>query len=235
MSLTQFDIYNGTLSVIFIVINVSVGLIITSKYFKFKDKNFIYVGLSWIGISCPYIAAGVSFLAALVNYGVGLPDQVYFFIGIVITPIFIILWNLALIDLLFKKYKKVILYGTILISLTLLSIFLYGLFFYIELIGTKEGVSDTDWSDFVKIYFFILLFYIMVTGLAIAWASLKSEDRVIKTKGRLLATAFVLLVFGGIIDAFLDEPITRVIMMISAILFYFGWIMPEKLKEYLRK
>lgn len=234
MSLGAFDIYNGTLSVIFVVINLFVGLNIMSKYFKFRDKNFIYVGFTWIGISCPYIAAAVSFLIGLVN-GVGLPDQIYFLIGVVITPIFIVLWNLAITDLLIKKYKNKIVLIAALISIILLVVFIYALFFNIGLIGQKQGLSDTEWSTFVKIYFFVLLFYILLTGLAFAWRSLKSEDPVIKVKGRLLAAAFILLVFGGIIDAFLDNPLTRVIMMISAILFYFGWIMPAKLKEYLTR
>jgi len=234
MSLGEFDIYNGILSVIFVVINLIVGLKITSKYFKLRDKNFIYVGLTWIGISCPYIAAAVSFLIAIFN-NTGLTDQAYFLIGLVITPIFIVLWTLALTNLLYKKHQNTILIITTIVSLILLIVFIYGLFFQIDLIGEKQGVSDTEWSNFVKIYFFILLFYILVTGLAIAWNSLKSEDPVIKAKGKLLTAAFILLVFGGIIDAFLDNPITRVIMMIAAILFYFGWLMPERLKEKLTK
>jgi len=228
------DIYNGTLSVIFVIINLFVGLTILSKYFKLGNKNFIYVGITWIGISCPYIAAAVSFLIALIHES-GLPIELYFTIAIVITPIFIVLWNLAMTNLLYKKHQKLIISISVVISVVLLSFFIYGLIFDISLIGQKEGVSDTDWSTFVTIYFFILLLYILITGLAIAWQSLKSDDSVIRIKGGLLAAAFILLVFGGIIDAFLDNPLTRVIMMISAILFYFGWIMPESLKRYLSK
>ena len=228
------DIYNGTLSVIFVIINLFVGLTILLKYFKLGNKNFIYVGTTWIGISCPYIAAAVSFLIALVNES-GLPIEWYFLIAIVITPMFIVLWNLAMTNLLYKKHQKLIISISIVISVSLLGFFIYGLIFDISLIGQKEGVSDTDWSTFVTIYFFILLLYILITGLAIAWKSLKSEDSVIRIKGGLLAAAFIVLVFGGVIDALLDNPFTRVIMIISAMFFYFGWIMPERLKNYLSK
>nr|MBD3197671.1 hypothetical protein [Candidatus Lokiarchaeota archaeon]MBD3202065.1 hypothetical protein [Candidatus Lokiarchaeota archaeon] len=234
MTLSLPDIYNGSLSLIFAIITLFVGLRIASKYFKYGDKNLIYVGIGWIGISCPYISAGFSFLIALINE-TGLPTQIYFLIAAGITPIFLVLWTLAITNLLYQEYKKLIISIVVTISVLALSFFIYAIFFGIDLIGYKQGISDTEWSTFMKIYFISLILYVLATGLLFGVRSLKSSNPEIKLKGKFLIVAFVLLTFGAIIDSILDDPLTRVIMMISAILFYFGWIMPEFIKKRLAK
>lgn len=230
LALEAIEIYNGLFSLIFVLITLLVGLRIASKYFSLKDENFLYVGFGWIGVSSPWIAATLSFLIALIN-DQGLSDFFYFLIGVALIPIYLQLWMTAFANLLYPSKRKQISIIFLIINLVSLGFFLFALFFDISLIGVKQGIVDTEWSRIMLIYFVSLIFLILITGLLFARESLKSSREEIRLKGKFLSISFILYAGGAILDSLLDIPITRIIMMISAITFYFGWIPPDWIKR----
>ncbi len=54
MSLNTLDTINGIFSILFVGISLLVGLIIFSRYFKYKEKVYLLVGATWIFISEPW-------------------------------------------------------------------------------------------------------------------------------------------------------------------------------------
>jgi hypothetical protein len=87
------------------------------------------------------------------------------------------------------------------------------------------------------------------TGLKFAQNSLKSEDRDVKLKGKLLRAAFITFTIAALLDALLGmifadpaDPflalmvvITRVLLIISALEFYGGFILPKWMRVIFSK
>ncbi len=232
MALTPNEFLNGLTGLIYAVIVICVGLRIASKYFKYKQITMLYIGLGWIGFATPYYAVSLSFLSVLIT-GEPINDFLYFLIVVGFIPIFLLLWMAGFTELLYRNRQKIILIIYAIFGGIFEIIILYALFTDLTIIGVKEGPVDTNWSIIVILYFIPLILTIIITGFLLSFEPLKSDSPEIKLKGKFLLIAFILFTIGEIIDLILDVPITRIILMISSIAFYFGWIMPEKMKKRL--
>ncbi|MFX1442458.1 MAG: hypothetical protein ACFFHV_03500 [Promethearchaeota archaeon] len=232
MTLTPNEFLNGLTGFIFVVIVFFVGLKISLKYFEYKQKTLLYVGIGWMGFPCPYIAVSVSFLSVLIT-GNPIPDVLYFLIGIGLIPFFLILWMAAFSELLYKNRQKLIIIIFTIFGALFESYIIYALLTNTKLIGVKQGPVDTDWTNIIIIYFVILIIIIFITGMLFSRTSLRSDNPEVRLKGKFLLVAFLAWAIGSFLDAILDYPITRIILMLSSIAFYFGWIMPDWMKKTL--
>ena len=232
MSLTTNEFLNGITGLIYAIIVIYVGLRIASKYFQYKHKTLLYVGLGWLGFATPYYAVSLSFLSVLI-IGEPINDFLYFLVAVGFVPIFLLLWMAGFTDLLYNNRQKIVLIIYAVLGAVFESIILYALFTDLTIIGVKEGPVDTDWSNVIVFYFIPLILTVIITGFLLSNKSLKSESPDVKLKGKFLLVAFILWTLGEILDLFLDNPITRITLMISSIAFYFGWIMPEWMKKNL--
>lgn len=78
----------------------------------------------------------------------------------------------------------------------------------------------------------------LITCTHFAVKSKKSEDCIIKWRGRLLQIAFISFFVGGTFDIFSGAPtmpifISRLVLILSFFELYIGFFPPEKLKNYL--
>ena len=94
------DIINGSFSSIFVLISIITGSIIISKFFKYKQKTFIYVGLTWIGLTSLWMAKAISVIYELITAN-HIDIRLFMFIGNFFIPITVIIWLLALAELVF--------------------------------------------------------------------------------------------------------------------------------------
>lgn len=110
------DVLQGSFSLVFVIISLIIGLTIFSKYFEHKNRLFILVGLSWIGISIPWVPDSTSFLMNLFAQRF-LPVGWYFIIGNVFLPIALLTWLIAYTDMIKKKAQKKVVLITVLLSI----------------------------------------------------------------------------------------------------------------------
>ena len=89
----------------------------------------------------------------------------------------------------------------------------------------------------------------LVTGVIFAQKSVKSEDREVRLKGKLLRGAFISFTIAAILDASLgmifEDPtdpllaimvvIIRILLIVSALEFYGGFLLPKWMKEIFTK
>ena len=61
VTLTTLENLQGALTLVAVLVSIVLGLSIISKYFKFKDKNLIFVGITWIGMFSPYWGDAISY------------------------------------------------------------------------------------------------------------------------------------------------------------------------------
>lgn len=233
------DFINGIFSVIFVFISLFVGLVIFLKYFKYKEKIYLYVGSTWMLISCPWWSSSLSFLIALSN-GSGLPEQIYFLLGNVVIPLAIIFWFLAFTEFLYTKKRRLLLlifavYGIIFEIVLFILVFLNP-----KLIGTLNPPVDVNYKSFILLYLLSSVSIVAITGIMFARLSLKSKDPEVNLKGKFLVISFITFLIGAILDSAMPLNavtivITRLILITSAISWYGGFLLPRWMKKYLLK
>ncbi|MFO8020066.1 MAG: hypothetical protein R6U96_15685 [Promethearchaeia archaeon] len=236
MDLGTLEIVSGTFSIIFVLISSYVGVRIAKRYFDTNQKEFLFVGIAWIGIVSPWWPSSVSFLSALIT-GKGISDGLYFIIGNAFIIFFMNCWLAAFTELIYKKLQKVIMIGFSIWNV----IFEIFLFYYIftgqtSMIGTLNGVLDVRYEGLTMIFLITIIVILFSTGIFFGRESLKSEHKEIKLKGKLLIWAIFLWSVGAALDSviplnLITLPITRIILITSSILFLGGWILPDWMKK----
>jgi hypothetical protein len=240
MALTPIEILHSSFSLVAIIISILIGLIIISKYFKFKQRNILLIGIFWTGLTFPWLPTVITFIM-LLTVGYGLPVEGYILIGIVILPITVLCGLTAFTSLLGVKRTKrrLVLLSVLAFNLVFESLIFYFLFTNVDVIATLTDPLTIQWSVFSQIYFIINLVLFLVTGILFSKKSLQSESREIRFKGKLLMAAFISFTIGTVLDFAIPNPLTyiiaRLILLSSSIEFYIGFLLPERIKRLLFK
>ncbi|MHA1660703.1 MAG: hypothetical protein ACTSUT_16450 [Promethearchaeota archaeon] len=244
MSLSAFEIIGGTLSLIFIVIAIIIGLMILIKYFQYKKKILILVGCTWIFMTELWWSSSVSFLMALIT-GNPLTPKIYFFLGNCLIALGILLWMMAFTELLYKNKQKIVAIIFTIIGVSYEILFYYLVFTDISVIGEMRGAVDGIYYTFPLTFLLFGLFLFLFTGILFARESLRSDNSEIRLKGKFLISAFISFAVGAFLDGLkpiifpnimdLIYIINRIILIFCAIEFYFGFILPDWLKKLLLK
>jgi len=250
MALEFVDVLQGSFSLVFVIISLIIGITIFSKYFEFKNRLYILVGISWIGISIPWVPDSVSFLMNIFVQQ-SLPVEWYFIIGNVFLPIALIAWLIAFTDMIYRNAQKKILIITIILSILFEIIFFTLFFIDIDLIGVinPSRPFTVEFDIFITIYLLLIILVMLITGVIFAQKSVKLENREVRLKGKLLRAAFISFTIAAILDSLLgtifEDPtdpllaimvvIVRILLIFSALEFYGGFLLPKWMKELFMK
>ncbi len=241
MVLTLIDLVNGIFSMIFVAISTIVGIIIALKYFKTKEnKTMLWVAFTWILIVSPWWSSSASVLVAILT-GKGLTLTQYLFLGNFLVPLFIFFLVLSFTDAYLDKQQQLIIIGIFVIIGVAFEIYLvYFLIVDPGVLGELKGVVDIEFRGFLRIYLIFNILVTLILGILIALNSIKADNPEIKLRGKFLLVAFISWTFGAIADAtfplnFVTLPIIRIILISSAIEFYLGFILPDKIKNIFLK
>jgi hypothetical protein len=237
MELEFVEILQVIFSTIFIIISIIVALLLISKYFIHKERNLLLVGITWLGITTPWLSGVISF-PLMIFFGASLSVEVRFIIGIAFIPIVLVIWLVVFTDLVYSNKKHLIIVPYIIIAIIFELIFFIFLLTDPTLIGTYTGPFKVDWTPFIEL---ITLFYIitsLITVITFAKESMKSSDQELVLKGKIILIAFISFVAGAALDSLIPiSPIavvfTRLLLISSAIEFYFGFFLPQRIKNIL--
>ncbi|MFX0174989.1 MAG: hypothetical protein ACFE85_02010 [Candidatus Hodarchaeota archaeon] len=247
------DILHGSFSLVFVIISFIVGFTILLKYFKLKNRLLVLVGLTWIGLSFPWLPDLISFLMSLFAQST-LSREWYFIIGNVFLPIALIPWMMAYTDMI-RRDRKNLYMGLIVVLCITFEIMFFSLFFIdINLIGSLTSAFSADFGILLIVFLFITMIIMLTTGIKFARESIKSENKEIRLKGKLLQAAFILFTIAAILEktarsimlglVFQDPTdlllqvmlaIVRTLLILSAFGFYGGFLLPKWMKEILMK
>lgn len=239
LPLDLLEVFQGSFSLIFAIISIFVGLRILFKYFEYKRRELILVGISWIGIASPWIPDSINFIMIL-GFSSILTEEAYLIIGNVFMPLIIICWLIVITDFLYKARQKLILILCLIWTVIFEIIFFTLLFIDSTLVGTFLGPFHVEFGDFITFTLLFTIVILLISGLLFARESLKSEDKEIKLKGKFLIVAFLSFTIGAILDSSISlipitVVITRLILISSSIEFYIGFILPKWVKKFLIK
>lgn len=234
MAVALIDLINGIFSIIFVLVSTIVGLITVSKYFKSKKRTILWIGLAWILIVSPWWPSSLSVLCALIT-GKGLSLQLYLFIGNFLVPVFIFCIVAGFTNTYLLEKQKIILVVFFIFGVIFEVYFLYYLAIDPSVHGELNGLVDIEFRGFLRIYLIFIILLTLVFGILIARNSIKAEQPEIKLRGKYLLMAFISWTIGAIFDAtvplnFVTLPIIRIILISSALEFYFGFVLPDWIK-----
>lgn len=235
MAIETLDIINGIVLIIFCVISIYVGARIALRYFKYKQKELLLVGLTWIFLVSPWYPASISFIMFIFT-GTILSREMYFIIGTNLWPIALVLWTIAFTDLVYRNHQNIIIGVAIFYGILFYTVFYLLLFTEPNLIGYLKGYTDVQYGPIIVAYAISLIIIELVTGYLFCKASLKSKDPEVRLKGKLLLVAFILFAIGAGLDTsvpltLLTLPIVRSFEIASAIAFFMGFISPKWTKK----
>ncbi|TFG04070.1 MAG: hypothetical protein EU539_11645 [Promethearchaeota archaeon] len=235
MPLNPFEILQGILTLIFVLISILLGLSIISKYRLQRNRLFILVGITWICVISPYWPDAISIISILF-FNASLGEPLYFFLAMAFIPLVHVTWILAITDMMFKSKQKPIMAFIIVEAFLYEIVFLYFLFTDPSLIGTQVAPFDVDWTYFIIIYLFLSIIAFTITGLLFARESLRSENEEIRLKGKFLLIAFISFAVGAFFESamVLNEitlVIIRIIVLTAAFEFYIGFTLPSIVKK----
>jgi hypothetical protein len=245
------DILQGTLSLIYVVISFAIGLVIVSKYGKFKNRLYILVGLCWLMLSTLWLPEAASFLMELFIQRT-LVEEWYFIVGNTFFPVALICWVIGYTDMINKKRQKLAIPLVLIFSIVFEGLFFYYFFIDVNLIGVINPLRpfSADLGYFLTILLLISFLIIFITGVKFSRKSVKSENKEVRVKGKLLQFAFVAFTIAALLEkvarsiligiVFTDptEPIlvvmlvvVRVLLITSSIAFYGGFLLPRWMRE----
>lgn len=242
IELGLIDFLLGLFHFIFVTVSIIIGLKLALKYFKFKRRELLLVGVVWITMTLPWIAGAINFLPIILLDTVLLSREIRLIISIGFLPIGIFIWLIAIIDLMYFKGKKKTLILTIsLITCAVLEItFLTIALTDVSLIGTFLTEYIVNYSLFARIYLLICILLFFIPGILFVRISLKSEDPTIRLKGKFLLLAFLSFTGTNLLETVIPTvPITIVItrsfLILSSFAFYCGFYLPESIKKLFLK
>lgn len=234
-----FEIFNGISQIIFVIIVWIVGIKIASKYVKLEQKNLLFVGIVWIGLSEPWFATVVAFVLALF-FGISTSVEAFLLIGFVFTPVTMVLWVYVITDFIYKEKQKIILLIIGIYGLLFEILFLFLLFTQPSLLAEMISPWRIVFKPIIQLWIISLLVLFAATSAFFCRDSLRSENPKIRLKGKFLLLAFITYIIGGILETFYTPVIymiliKRAVTIIASIEFYFGFILPEWVEKLFLK
>lgn len=237
--LTNLEILQGVFGLIWVIFAIFIGILLIWKAISLNRNDLALVGLTYILITSAWWGVALQFI----TYGFfdyRLTSFQYLLVANIFIPLAITIWIYAFCQIFNPNLKKSLLIVYVIINVIWVIYMIVALSIDVEWIGTLEGIFDSTQNRIQLIFVMFSIFSFLVTGLIFSIKSMKAENPEIKWKGRFLTLAWILFTLGALLDAAL--PLTeitlilvRLILIISSILFYMGFFMPEKISKWLIK
>ena len=240
LQLTELELIHGIFTLVLVITFLLVGLRIALKYLSTKSKIFLLVGFAWILISSAWWGSGFSFFAILIT-GDPLPLPIYLLLGNAFIPIAAICWIFgysSLISSISDKKLFILINGIISVCFEIFLIIF--LFIAPSELGTIRENFYSQPGLVPMIFQLYAILLTIITGIIFSRKSMKSDDTKIQLKGKFLLAAFVFFTIGAFLDAAIPLNaitliVTRLILIISAILFFIGFLLPKRIEKIFYK
>lgn len=232
--LTQFELFNGTVIILIVILLWYIGLRLFLRYLSLKDKNLITLACVFMFQGLTWLAPAIYFLS-LLSTGTPISFELYLLIGHAFNfgGLF---WIILLSELMFKEKQKLIISLIGVYFLVFEIIFFYLFFTNISLIGSLGGFLKFQQGPFLMIRNLLIMIITLIFTIMFYRESHKSDNPQIRLRGTLFLTAIILVIIGGISHMITGLAIVILIFFILAgICYYTALLTPEWMKKRLFK
>ena len=239
MELSLVEYLQGLFSLIFVLFSVFIGIKIILKYFVYKRREFLFIGIGWIGTASGWIPDAITFLM-IIFFNTPLSEPVYLIIGFAFLPVFILCVLIGFLDILDLEKQKLMIIIFIILGMMYEIVFWYLFLSPTESVGFFLSPFQVELHLLLDIFIAIWIASLLFVGILFVRNSLKADNPEMKMRGKLLLIALISYITGAVLDILvpltpLTVVITRLILTASSIIFYMGFIMPEWAKKLLLK
>ncbi|MBD3337676.1 MAG: hypothetical protein GF353_01120, partial [Candidatus Lokiarchaeota archaeon] len=193
------EILQGISCLVYVVICFILGIKISLKYLRYRQRDLLLVGITWMGLAFPWIPDTINLFLILL-FQATLSNAVYFIIVLATLPVPLFCWLIAFTDFRFKKDQKIILLVYLIIAIAFEIAFFILLFQNVRLIGRFLGPFQPEYMLFIQLYLFAIIAVFFITGVLFFIQSMTSESRQVKLRGKLILVAFFLFTTGAIFE-----------------------------------
>jgi hypothetical protein len=231
----------GIVTMIFIAITILLALKFVSNYIRVRKKQLLYGGITYFGLASLWFGVGLNFIMVMF-FDVIPPMEIHFLfhggLATIAQWFFLILClDLSHLKSATKKQLKII-SGIIAIIVEILYIILA--FTNNTGLGTLIAPIQVVYGPISYVYLGLHAVMFVSLGLWFGLQSMKSEDKKLKLKGKLIILSFFLILSASGVEIFFSQiPMFifgRILATFSAIFFYGGFTLPKWMERiFLRK
>ena len=241
MTLNGLEIFQGIITLTFVLSFIIVGARILAKYRDSQKIEHVSMGLAWIFLSSAWWGSSFNFIFAL--FGPGLHDTVFLFLSNAFLPIAIITWLFSIFHILHPDIEKKAMIIVLALVIPYWIVLMGLLFTFPILVGDVLSPVKSNPTILPLSFQIIVLLAGFISGIYFASKSMQIDDPKVQWRGRLLLIAFISLVIGSLIDAilvgmFYNELtliLSRAILISAAIEYYLAFFTPKRLLDMLSK
>ena len=165
-------------------------------------------------------------------------DPIYYVISTSLMIGFLLFWLITFAELVFKDKKRLFM----IISIIILSIF-ESIYYYLFIVyGQSALIVSVDRGLWVKstlfvTFYLVLIFLIfLLTAIIFVTITLRSDNKEIRLKGRILLIGLICLVVGNFFESVVPLRgfffiLTRTFQILGVSLFYIGFSLPNWVKK----
>ncbi len=232
--LNQFEIMNGTVMIIIVILYWYIALKLFLKYNSLEDKNLLYLAIIFIFQSLTWLAPTVLFLSIILT-GSLISFELYLLIGHAL-PFAVFFWIIVITELMFKDKQKLILTIIGIYYAALVVIFFYLFFTDISLLGELRGFLGFQQGPFLIIRNLSSMIISIVSVILFYRESHKSDNAQIRLRGTLFLTAIIFVVLGAFLHIITGIAVLALIFfLLASICYYTALLTPEWMKKRLIK
>ena len=235
---------SGFLSSITICFAIILVLFVLHLAVKRQNKLLYAFCLFGLSIVSPWYPSGIGYFYWIIT-GKIIAYQIYIILGTTGFPIIALSWSYIYTSLLYPHWKKYVLIIWGIISIIFYLYLFYFLFFapgapIDTMIALKKTELDIEYKAFVLIYIGIVIIITGPTFFHFAIVSMRTkDDPKIQWRGRLILLASIFYLIVAPMDAlFTPTPIflviIRIILLMAALFFYMGFVMPDWVQKMLK-
>ena len=226
----------GIVTLVYVLFITIFAIMLVARYRRLKNKSLIYTGLSTIGLATAWGGVAMNFIC-IVFFDTMPSMELYFLIHGGYLPISNFFWVMTSLSLSSRKSyaKKRIAIITGIFYVLLEVIYIMIIFTDTTILGTPINEIQVDYAPFSEIYLLFCLVMMTILGFWMAKQAMKSTDRKIKLKGKLLYGSFLLFAFSAALEILIPIiPIivlARILVIICALLLYGGFVLPKWMEK----
>ena len=166
--------------------------------------------------------------------------HLFFLIRNIFIPVALMWWIYMFTHKVFINWKKQIFITFKLICVIFYIAFMATLVMNVNSIGTFDGTFDARYLGFTRLFQIFAVGSALISGILFVWPSFASDDPKVRWKGWFLLLAFVIFAIAAVLDSALQLGVgavilIRLLLISSAISYYFGWLLPDRVLQLLVK
>lgn len=245
--ISQIELTIVFFDIIFVIISTIISIKTILKYFSLRKKVFLTAGFTWLSLSTTYWSTSLACIYHLL-FERPINSQFYIAVNNVQTGFILMFWIYTFCLLIYPERKKAILIPFFTITIILETILIVLIIVAPYYVATITGYCMIKPEIYSIIFKFFVLIVIFISIAIFYRESMKSEKPEIRWKASFLLLAMIsygISLFEIVYVGFFIESITIITLIViiifrfflisSAIEFYLGFFLPNKIAKWIIK